>query len=73
MTTQPFSPPRTRQVTLTRPIFVKGEGLPKDGVCLFNAGETVTAQTDNGSQWYVLGTYRKKQIRVATILSTLER
>ena len=66
-----FNPPQTRQITLTRPVSVKGKGLPKNGVFLFSEGETVTAHTDNGHEWYLLGHYKGKSIRVATILSTL--
>lgn len=63
-----FDPPQTKQITLSRPVFVKGKGLPKNGVCLFRDGEEVTAYTDNGSQWYLLGHYRGQEIKVATIL-----
>lgn len=66
-----FDVPRTRTVTLTRPVFVKGKGLPKDGVCLFSDGEEVQLHTDNGSSYYLLGSYKGQPIRVATIPSTL--
>lgn len=66
-----FNPPQTRQITLTRPVSVKGKGLPKNGVFLFRDGETVTARTDNGRDWYLLGHYKGQTIKVATILSTL--
>lgn len=71
MTTPVFDPPRTRRVTLTRPVYVKGKGLPADGVCLFRDGEEVTLRTDNGREWYLLGSYQGQPIRVATIPSTL--
>jgi hypothetical protein len=63
-----FNPPQTKKVTLTRPIWVKGKGLPKDGVPLFSEGEEVIAYTDNGAQWYLKGHYKGREIRVATIL-----
>lgn len=66
-----FSPPQTKRVILSRPIFVKGKGLPKAGVCLFSEGEAVTARTENGAEWYLLGHYNKQTIKVAVLPSML--
>lgn len=66
--TPKFDAPRTRKVILARPVFVSGRDLPRGGICLFREGEEVTAQTDNGAEWYLLGSYRGKSIKVATIL-----
>lgn len=63
-----FNPPQTKQVVLNHPIFVKGKGLPKDGVCLFREGETVTAYTDNGAEWYLMGHYKGQKLKIATLL-----
>jgi hypothetical protein len=63
-----FSAPRTKTVTLSRPIWVKGKGLPADGVQLFREGEEVVAHTDNGASWYLVANYRGRTIKVATIL-----
>lgn len=71
MLTPKFDVPQTKQVTLNRAVWVKGKGLPKDGICLFGEGERVTLQSDNGSDWYLLGHYKGKPIRVATMLATL--
>jgi hypothetical protein len=71
VTTPCFSPPRVRRVTLTRPVWVKGRGLPADGVQLFRAGEEATLVTDNGADWYLLGYHRGHELRVATLPSTL--
>ncbi len=60
-----------QKVTLSRPVWVKGKGLPRNGVQLFGEGEEVTLESDNGSQWYLLGSYRGKGIRVATIPASL--
>lgn len=65
--------PTSKKITLSRPIWVKGKGMPKDGVQLFREGQEVTVQTDNGSEWYILGHYRGKIIKVATILPSCER
>lgn len=66
-----FDPPQTRRMTLTRSIWVKGKGLPKDGKLMFREGEEVTVHTDNGAEWYLMTSLDGKEIRVATILSTL--
>lgn len=66
-----FNPPRTKRHTLSRPIVVNGKGFPKDGVELFHCGEDVTIQTDNGHEWYVLGHYKGKGIRIRIALSTV--
>ncbi len=66
-----FNPPQTRQVVLSRPIWVKGQGLPKEGLQMFTEGETATARTDNGHDWYLLAHHKGQPIRVATILPTL--
>lgn len=62
-----FTPPQQKKITLTRPIWVKGKGMPKDGVQLFHEGEEVIAYTDNGSQWYLKAHYQGREIKVATI------
>lgn len=66
-----FDVPQAKQLTLSRPIFVKGRGLPPDGVCLFNQGQIVTVETDNGANWYIRTTYRRREFRVAVMPSTL--
>lgn len=62
-----FSPPRRKNVVLERDVWVKGKGLPKNGVCLFREGTEVTIVTDNGAEWYILTRYKGKTIRIATI------
>jgi hypothetical protein len=57
-----------RTVVLTRPIWVKGKGLPKDGVMLHSEGEGVTVVREHG-QDFILSSYQGKPIRIATILS----
>lgn len=59
-----------RQVTLTRDVWVSGKGIPKGGVCLFTSGEVATIELI-GSQWFLLGSYKGKGIKVATIPSSL--
>lgn len=63
--------PTTKQVVLSRPLFAKGKGLPKDGVCVASECETVTVETANGHEWFVVVHYKGKTLRIATILSTL--
>jgi len=63
--------PRRTSIVLSRDVWVKGKGLPADGIRLFKEGDEVTLHTDNGSQWYLLGHYRGKAIRIATIPSSL--
>lgn len=54
---------------LKYPLFVKGKNLPKNGVCLANAGEEVPVVIEN-SQTYVVVSYKGKQLKVATIVDT---
>jgi hypothetical protein len=56
-----------RYVTISRPIWVKGKGLPKNGVCLFNQSEKIKVIQRNGCD-LLLGNHRGKPIEVATIL-----
>jgi hypothetical protein len=58
-------------ITLRRPIFAKGKDLPKDGVCLANAGDTISVCSENGADWFVKLYYKGKLLKVATILNTL--
>lgn len=58
-------------ITVRRPIFVKGKGLPKDGVCLANAGETVSVCSENGADWFVKLYYKGKRLKVATVPNSL--
>lgn len=57
-----------KTVTLKYPVFASGEGLPKGGVCVANAGEQVQVETVAG-QTYILVTYKEQQLRIATILT----
>jgi hypothetical protein len=57
-----------KTVTLKYPVFASGEGLPKGGVCVANAGEEVKVETVAG-QTYVLIAYKGLQLRIATILT----
>lgn len=65
--------PRKIKITINRPIFVKGKGMPKQGACLFRAGEVVEVELPYGSgnSAVLTTTYRGREIRVSTILSTL--
>lgn len=56
------------EIILKNPIWVKGKGMPKNGICLFNAGETVKVIKEN-SQHFILGFYKGKPIKVATIIT----
>jgi len=71
MVTPVFVPPHSVKVILNRPVFVKGKGLPKDGIQLAGDGEEVTVYSDNGSAWYLQGHYKGKTIRIATCLHSL--
>lgn len=55
------------KITLKRPIWVKGKGLPKNGICLFREGDIVEVIKEN-SQCFIIGSYKGKQIKVATII-----
>ena len=58
--------PIRKVIKLSRPIWVRGKGLPKAGAQLFREGQEVTVHTDNGAEWYIAGYYKGKQIKVAT-------
>lgn len=53
---------------LKYPIWVKGKGMPKDGVQLFREGEEVNLIKEN-SQYFMLAFYKGKQIKIATTRS----
>lgn len=60
-----------KRMTLKYPLWVKGKGMPKDGVCLFRQGEEVNLVSENGRDYYILAFYKGKQIRVATIVDAM--
>lgn len=61
----------TKQVTLTRTVWVKGKGLPKAGVGIGYPGETVTLTSPNGATWFLQHSYRGKPLSIAVVPSTL--
>lgn len=70
MLSQSISFPRSKKVELTRSVWVKGVGLPKDGICIGGPGVVVTVRTDNGADWYIQGWYRGRKLKIATIPSS---
>ena len=61
-----FDPPQIRVVTATRPVWIKGKGLPKKGIQVIREGDRVTLHTDNGVEWY----FYYKGVKVASLIST---
>lgn len=66
-----FESPQKRKITLTRPIWVKGKGLPKEGEQLFHEGEEVWAHSVNGAEWYIATSYKGREIKVAVVIGAL--
>lgn len=62
---------RCKKIVLRHPLFVKGKGLPKEGVQFFREGEEVTICSENGAEWFVKAFYKGRHIRIATIPSSL--
>ena len=60
-----------KTIVLTRPLFVKGKGLPKDGVCIAKEGEKVTLVSANGAEWYIQHAYKARVLLIASVPSTL--
>jgi hypothetical protein len=56
-----------KKVKLKYPIFLKGKGLPKDGVCVLNEGQEVEVQQLGNNLVEMTATYRGKQITWRTL------
>lgn len=67
-----FTPPHSIRIALSRPIWVKGKGLPKEGVQLFHEGEEVKA-TFNGSHWTISTWHNSQTITIVVIIEEHKR
>lgn len=56
---------------ITRNIWVKGVGLPKNGVQICKEGETVKLVSENGVEWYIPFYYKGIEGKIATVPNTL--